>query len=280
MRSLNHGLRPSTSILALSTFRDKCQQRYWQLLLFSTFFALTRPLYAQDTVEPKATQLLAACRNAMGSPDRTFALSGIGSITYPGASSPVIQLTFRTTGSRLAIWNESAANKTLTRQWNGGKSQIIGTNGKKTPLSVSGSMYRIPELIPAFACNEKATVLFSSLQWVSTEQKDGQSVDHLHIRMDDKRLPRIAEAMRDQIQSFELYLDSQTHVVVAISRYVASNDALENRIRTEWRYSGYQQVSGVLIPTSIQCILDGQQYDQIRISSVSTGTALSEADFQ
>lgn len=183
-------------------------------------------LCAQTESDPKAIQLLAACRNAMGEASQSFSISGSGSIRYPAMNSDkTTQLSFRSTGSLIGIWTEATGGKVTARQWHGSSSRLLLPDGKTRRMGVSDSIYRVPDLVPSYACHLKANVRLTEVHYVGPEQHNGLSVDHLRMRADDGRFPKAKAQVREDLQSIDIYLDSGTHQILALSPQTTSRRA-------------------------------------------------------
>jgi hypothetical protein len=78
----------------------------------------------------------------------------------------------------------------------------------------------------------------------------------------------------------EVFLDAQTGLPTKLTFFVHPPENLRVSFPATVEYSGYQAVSGVLIPTSVKYSIRGQLLTEIVVSQFAINTGASLAEFQ
>jgi hypothetical protein len=114
------------------------------------------------------------------------------------------------------------------------------------------------------------------LEYVGLESLDTAKVHHIRLRRTaDPTLPG-----SELSSPVELYIDSQTLLVLRLvySVHPPSNLAISEPV--ELRYADYRPVSGILVPFQVSTFVRGNLLSAYRVLSFAVNQNLSDADFQ
>jgi hypothetical protein len=118
------------------------------------------------------------------------------------------------------------------------------------------------------------------MSYVGSETRNGVDTDHIHIYRDFPNQPKSPRALLKSLTTFDIYLDSKSHLPVAVTFYDHPNDNAGGDMPAEIRFSGYQKLTNAMVPYRIQRRLNGSQFIDITLSDVSINSGLEPTDFQ
>jgi hypothetical protein len=115
--------------------------------------------------------------------------------------------------------------------------------------------------------------------YIGSETRQGVQVEHLRLSKAILGLPDDMQAIASKLSSSEVFLDSTSHLPVAITFNLHPDDDYETDIPVEIRYSDYRLVNGVTVPFSIKRYLNGGQVQELSIQNVAINSGVSVSDF-
>jgi hypothetical protein len=238
------------------------------------------PSTSAGVQDPQGVSLLGQCRSVMGIPDKSISLLLQGSIVDTDHDAQPRTLTIKDFGEHRERWEEQYPKATRTKIADRRQGWIVMGSGKKTPLAISETTLRVPEFMPAFACVIGSVRAAMDVQYVGTEEHAGVQVDHIHIG-NLHSTPTTQEQVIDAaLADLDIYLNSATHVVMAVKKNVFSSASYDNHPSIEVQYGSYQTVSGTQVPFSAKHILNGHQIEAVTITNAAEGGPFTDADFK
>jgi hypothetical protein len=158
---------------------------------------------------------------------------------------------------------------------NGGSSWSI-QQGKQTGLPYALIAYHRPEHVPALACIQDIQNPNMSFAYIGQEKVQGGLVEHVRIS-----LPAAGDDNTDSlISQLDIFLDTQTLVVLKTERFVFDPEAYQNHSVLATQYSDYRPIATVLMPFHIENYLDGQKVRDVVFSSVQVNVGVPDVQFQ
>ena len=234
------------------------------------------PLVAADkgpTRDPQALALLAQCGVAMGSASIQD-MSATGTLTTADPKLSPASITSQSKGAA-ERFDISLPDDTQTFVLNGGNSWSI-QQGKQTDLPYALIAYRRPEHTPALACVLDVQNPNMSFAYIGQEMFQDGTVEHVRIS-----LPTTGDDNTDSIISqLDIFLDTQTLVVLKTERFVFDPEAYQNHSVWATQYSDYRAIGTLLMPFHIENYLDGQKLRDVSFSSVQVNVGVSDSQFQ
>jgi hypothetical protein len=232
--------------------------------------ALSQTANRSPTQDLRATQLLAACYVAMGSPPENFGVSAAGTIADSDHPQlPARQISMSSYGRRFFRSEEEIDGQKLVLMV--GKRQATQTwRGATKPLSLSESALRTPELIAGFNCKLDKFRAVEDVSYVGQETRNGVVVDHLRFSSTGDPSSK-NNGVWIKLLELDLYLDAQTHFIAALRRETFSAVAYQNHSVLELRFSDYQPLEAIQIPHRIERYIQGNSIDVTTLSTVSAG---------
>jgi hypothetical protein len=231
-------------------------------------------------IDPHAISLLEQCRSVMGLPDKSFSLLLQGSIVDTDHDAQPRVLAIKDAGEHRERWEEQYPNATRLKIIDGRQGWTAIGGGKKSPLAISETTLRVPEFIPGFACVISTIRSAMDIQYAGAENRVGVAVDHIHIGYLQNPPTTHEQVINAALADLDIYLDSSTHVVVALKKNLFSSDSYDNHLSMEVQYSSYQTVSGIQIPLNAKHILNGHPIEAVTITNAVEGGAFGDADFK
>jgi hypothetical protein len=160
-------------------------------------------------------------------------------------------------------------------QWSGPdgiKHQVVPHN--TTPLS--------PWFFPALLLQTVENSRTTSVTDVGAEVRGGQSVEHLTIANQVPALhhPPVMLALLQKAARTELYIDSSTHLPVALTYNAHPDKSLGENIPVEIRFSDYRPANGVQVPFQIKKYFNRTLELDIQLTSAKLNSGLSASSLQ
>jgi len=234
----------------------------------------------QPIREEQALQLLKQCTEAMGKPAVSFSLVIDGTVSDANSQSQVARpLHVESVGKQRERWTETFPDGPHVAMVLG-KSGHITIANKAKELPVSETILRLPELVPVYACQLGRLRSLMDVKYEGVEDHAGISVDHIHIGFLDSSRKDRAHFLNAAVADLHVYLDRQTHFAVAVRRNIFSSQSYENHISYELRYSQFQPVSGVQIPSRADRLVGDRPSSTIAITSAVPGGTFNDSNFR
>lgn len=240
----------------------------------------TQPAHYQPLREEQALQLLKQCTEAMGKPAPSFSLVIDGTVSDVNSQSQAARpLHVESVGKYRERWTETfsdGAHVATVLE----KVGHITVAGKARTLPLSETIVRLPEQIPVYACELGKLRRLMDVRYEGVEEHAGMSVDHIHIGFLDPSRTDRAHFLNAAVADLHVYLDRKTHFAVAVRRNIFSSQSYENHLPYELRYSQFQPVAGVQIPTHIDRLIDGRPFTTISITNAASGAIFNDTNFR
>ena len=230
---------------------------------------------------PTAELVYSQCQATMGLVNAGYSIRATGDITDDGhPDAAAIPFLFRSSGRTKTLWEIGSGTKKETTSSNGSKGHHTYHGVNKSAPSTADTVYRLPEFVPAFACGNSSVMVHGSVTYIGAETLDGKTVDHLHVRMADTTVSHADAKTREAIQSYELFVDQQTHLVFAWRRVVFSSEALENHAVLEMRFDDYEMNNSIQVPHVIHRLLNGRPVDTLHVQSIEQAAPLTNDELR
>jgi hypothetical protein len=256
-------------------------------LIFVAFPALaqqssTSP--ASVTKDPQAVSLAIAS---------VAALSGnvqIGDVTLTGtgtriAGSDIESGTFSLKGlgtgdSRTDLNLTSGLRSEIRNQDTGGPQGFLLTPGASVgSIAQHNCMTSAVWFFPALSVLSQTSDPTLNVVFVDQETKLGVAVDRIRFSLQSPNLSASDNLTLGQLTQTDVYLDSSSHLPVAmVFNTHPNNDALTN-IVVEIDFSAYQTVNGVSVPFRIQQLLNNSLTLDLTVTSAGINQGLTDTDF-
>jgi hypothetical protein len=118
-----------------------------------------------------------------------------------------------------------------------------------------------------------------SFTYVGQETKDGVAVQHIQISRLASGQTVTATSLIQRLSQVDLYLDSTTHLPVAIDFNIHPDTDAGLNQPVEVQFSGWQPVNGIQVPSRIQKFLQGSLTLDLTALTISVNTGLPQSDF-
>jgi hypothetical protein len=118
------------------------------------------------------------------------------------------------------------------------------------------------------------------LSYVGSETYNGASVDHLHVYRAISAQSDFASKLLQRLTAFDLYLDSKSHLPLAVGLNAHPDDNAAADIPAEIRFTNYQVVNGVQVPYRIQRFLQNTLYLDITLTGAAINSGVVGSDFE
>ena len=117
-----------------------------------------------------------------------------------------------------------------------------------------------------------------SFEYVGQESPDGVTVHHIRFWNTHASNPRLQHLAEFSLK--DLWIDAASGLPTRLSYDQREGGGATPRIRIGASYSDYRDVGGVRYPFLIKRIYNGTPWATIKITNVSLGAGVSDADFQ
>ena len=117
-----------------------------------------------------------------------------------------------------------------------------------------------------------------ALEYVGQETLDGLTV--YHIRFWNTYFSSLRLQYLSEFSVKDLWIDAASGLLTKLSYDQREGGGATPRIRVGASYSDYRDVGGVLYPFLIKRIYNGTPWATIKITNVTLGASVSDADFQ
>jgi len=122
----------------------------------------------------------------------------------------------------------------------------------------------------------------STVSYVGQEQRFGVTVDHLrstYVSPTMKTRDASALAAVQRLGTFDIYLDSLTHLPLSLMYNTHADDDANIDIPVEVRFANYTNVNGVLVPFHIQRLFRNQTNIDFTVTAAAINSGLLDSDF-
>lgn len=198
-----------------------------------------------------------------------------GTITSQASNTPAA-ITFELKGRDRVRVDHSVDGHTTFTSIVKGRHGSTRRNGITTPSPLHSTEYARPEQVPSAVCAIERDRVGTPITYVGLEILNGRSVHHIQIGgaglSDDK--------VEGLLSEYHLYVDAETFLVLKVRTYAFSPDTYDNRSDWVTTYSDYRKIGELDIPFHIEHSLAGTTIDVIQLTTVRTGDAISDSDFE
>jgi len=112
------------------------------------------------------------------------------------------------------------------------------------------------------------------LTYVGKEEHGGVSVQHLHARVYIENEPS-----REQLSGMDFYLDQASLLPLALGFDVHPDEDASINIPVEVRFSDYQPLGGIQVPSHIQRLFNGTVALDIVVTSAVVNSGIPDSNF-
>lgn len=247
--------------------------RRFLVLLFTCFF--TQFAVAQRVDSPSATVLTQCLATMNANAPALVTTLAKGTITRADGTTGTILM--KNQGARRLRYEITYPDLQSTYIVRDGDGFVI-RNGKRHQLPAWSTAYRRLDHLPSLAMLGETQKPNTNVLHAGVEVVAGRPAHHLRLSASptDNTPPEI----EDMMSEFHVYVDQASMLVVRTRTFIFSPEAVQNRTAVETYYDDYRQVGGVPIPFHIRSYISGRLETEIRLTTVSLGAAVSDADFQ
>ena len=154
-----------------------------------------------------------------------------------------------------------------------------GTNGVSHPVAAHNC--RVGEIwfFPALSFATKLSDPNLVVAYVDAETKNGVSVQHLKYSLLMPTLPAGPSSVYSQLSTTHVYLNSSSHLPIAIAFNVHPDNNMLVDIPVEVDFSDYQTVEGVQVPFHIQKYLNGSLLLDLTVQNAVVNSGIADSVF-
>lgn len=254
------------------------------LLLF--LFAI--PANSQTTVlkAPAAETLLSNAVKALtlGVPVSSVTLTGTATRTA-GSDVETGAATLEVLGGTESRVDLSLTNgqqtETINQAAGAPAGQWSGTDGKLHAMSSHNCWIPASWFFPALALAEALNDPSVTISYIGQETRDGQAVQHVRF---SRFFPagsdnKFGLALLQHLTTADIYLDSANSLPAELDFNLHPDNSSSLDIPVEIMYGGYKKTSGILLPTTIQKLINHSVFLDLNITGVTINSNLSPAEF-
>jgi hypothetical protein len=247
------------------------------VLVASTSFLFSQAPASDPQAVSFASQSIAALIGQNAINDATLG----GSVTWSGGATPdtgtVTLLASGTSESRMNLvlsngtWTEIRDSSTGVAQ-----GQWIAQSGAKGLFASQNCATDAVWFFPALGSLAAGPNVV--LTYIGQDTQDGVAVQHIQSYLYQPNPAGITPSPQ-QLSTIDFYVDATTFLPVAITFNAHPDNSASTNLLTEVEFSNYQTLNGVMVPTHIQRLSQGNVLADITISSASFNTGLPLSDF-
>lgn len=253
------------------------------LLFIAPIRAQQSPPSSTPTRDPQALSILTQCLQAAGGSQAVSTIqdfTGSGTITYYSAGEQV-QGTVTVKGRGLTQSRVDASLSDGVHSWIVSKGATFEKNpdGSTSPLPSQNAVKPASATFPL-------PYLLSVLQDTSVSVSYGGLVTHDGVQVYDIVVQKMLSKSVDPLDTVgnttktHFFIDPNALVIQSVQDMAYRKDGGPGASSHEIRFSGYQAVSGVLVPFSITEFVADQKTATIQLSQVGFNSGLTDSDFE
>lgn len=256
-------------------------------LLFSlaiVFAASTSFAQRAAPKDPQAVSLLRATLSALSSNITNVTLTGTvtrtagsdiesGAVTLEGLGGGESRVEMMLTdGPRVEVINQGQG---------GPKGKWSGPDGAQHAMAQHNSLVPAAWFFPALALGGALNDAVVAVSYIGQETLSGVAVQHVRFwRVLSPGLSSAAAAkLFEHVTTADVYLDAANSLPVALDFNIHpdKNELLD--IPVEIRYTDYQKINGILLPSHVQKFINNSLLLDMYITGAEINTNLSPSDF-
>lgn len=267
-----------------------CLPRTYSALILSFFLVVPPPAQGRsnrihqapvavqrDTAAIRLAQL--SVQTLLGNQSLTDAtVEGTANFTA-GSDEETGPFTLQVRGNRESklVLNLSGGTRQEIRQLQAGA--WVGADGQKHAMALHNCWADAGALLPVFTLSAALANPRTAVIYLGQAAINGIPADHVQIsQVVTGQSPKMTAAIQ-QLSTMGIYLDAASHVPVALAFSVHPDNNLRVSIPVEIRFSGYQELGGIQVPTRIQKFLQGTLTLDLVVTSLAANTGIPDSDF-
>ncbi len=219
-----------------------------------------------------------ALKNSSGTPDLALvanATSFAGSDTQSGAAA------FKTRGNANARLELPASGGRIVEvradsDVPSGRASLAGQAAKNLPVHNCWPVSAW--FAPVTALAALATPA-NAVKYVGPESRNGVPVEHIRAFRNFVRRTGKETLFYRHLTTVDVYLDSTTHLPLAMAFVTHPEDDASTDIPVEVRFSDYRSVTGIQVPFRIQKLIQGTLNLDLIIQTATINAGVSDSDF-
>jgi len=227
--------------------------------------------------DPEAIQLLTNALNSMASKALLSSLLDVGIQGTTASPTGDVTGTFKAK-VRGSDWSfETARGSTATsyRILNGAGTLRVNSDLKNLPPTVTQG-YPL-DVFPLFGRWTQFGVPGAVASVTGNVTIDNISCHQLHVKVPN---PAPNSILLNHHGEMDVLVDSNTGLVTAIAFNASMDSRFNSTVRIENRFSDYQMMAGLLVPTQITHHVAGRARIVYRITTVTINNGFTDADFE
>jgi len=231
--------------------------------------------------DPQAVSFASKSILALIGPIQVTDVTLTGSVTWSGGATPDTgTVTLLASGTGESRMNLVLSNGTWTeiRDSSAGvaQGQWIAQGGAKGLFAAQNCVTDAVWFFPPLGSLAQGPNVV--LTYVGQETQNGVAVQHIQSYIYQQN-PAGLNPSPQQLSTIDFYLDASTFLPVAITFNAHPDNSASINLQTEVDFSNYRALSGVMVPTHIEKLSQGNAIADITISGAVFNTGLPLSDF-
>ena len=227
---------------------------------------------------PAAEAIFARCSQAMGAPQSSLSVVAQGQVQDEG-STQAVNVRLKTRGIDDFRHERDAGGQPVISIISKGKGWH-GLQGHQSMISPHATMFFLADHLPALACSTSPAQRGLQATYVGSEVINSTPVFHIKLNARSRGPGQRDDAAVNLISESHIFIDQQSYKVVKTTKFVFAPDAIQNRSLWETVYSDYRAVDGIQMPFHIETFVSGRKFSTVLFTSIQTGVAMTDGDFQ
>lgn len=159
--------------------------------------------------------------------------------------------------------------------------QYSGPDGTLHPLALHNCLIPASWFFPVLALQAALSNPSIAMAYVGPETLHGESVQHVRFWrvVPASNATSAAAGLIQRLSTVDVYLDASTNLPVALDFNTHPHKAANINFANEIRYSDFQPLSGMRMPTHIQRFVNNTLLLDLHISGLTTNSNLSPSNF-
>jgi len=155
----------------------------------------------------------------------------------------------------------------------------VGLDGQKRAMALHNCLIDASSLLPVFTLQAALANPNIAAVYFGQATVNGVTADHLQFSQVVAGQGQKMTTEIQQLSTMEIYLDASSHVPLAVGFSIHPDDNLRLSVPAEIRFSGYQQLGGIQVPTRVQKFLQGTLTLDLAVQSIATNSGIPDSDF-